>query len=272
MFICPGKVHPLRVASTVLCIVSFSIAPKIWSQSSPVTTPAPVATNKLGQFDSAALSEILEHLKIVGVAPWSGMQGTGTITYGADQTPYNASLSVVEDTKFRLDGQTPTGSMSVRIHGRSGKIQAPDGKIYILSPESAALGALQFELPRMEDLKTRSSALDHGLVTIDGASLHRVTIERPLIERPLISARKNLAVDFYFDPSTHLLVKTVTAIQLDGARNNLLQIITYGDYRQVNGVMIPFHISRVLDGQKQWTIQLSEATLNPSLQSTYFDF
>jgi len=236
------------------------------AQSRPAAIPIPAATNKLGQLDSPALSEMLAHLKVVGTAPWSGLQGSGMITYGSDQNSYSATLTIVGSRKSRLDVQTPTGIISSRINNRLGNIQQPDGKMFPLAPEIAASGILQFELPRLADLQTRSSVLDHGVTVIDGMSLHRVTIEQPL------TPRKNIATDLYFDPQTHLLVKTANAIRPDGSQSDLLRVITYGDYRPVDGVMIPFLYTQVLDGQKQWTIKLSEVRLNPTLQSNYFEF
>jgi hypothetical protein len=274
MSICFGKPHPRRVAlnpflfvASVLLLLVGATSEAISQSSIPTTsTPVPVATNKLGQFDAAALSEILEHAKVVGTAPWTGIQGTGTITYSSDQNSYSATLTIVGSKRFRLDVQTPTGPIGTRINGRLGNIQEPDGKTFSLAPETASSGIFQFELPRLADLQTRSSVLDHGLTVIDGMNLHRLTIEQPL------TPQKNIATDLYFDPKTHLLVKTANAIRPDGARSNLLRVITYGDYRSVDGVMIPFLYTQSLDGQKQWTLQLSEVQLNPNIQSNYFDF
>ncbi|WP_442300008.1 hypothetical protein [Terriglobus sp. 2YAB30_2] len=194
------------------------------------------------------------------------MQGSGLITYSSDQNSYSATLTIIGSKRFRLDVQTPIGAFSSRINNRLGSIQQPDGKMFPLAPEIAASGIVQFELPRLADLQARSSVLDHGVTVIDGMSLHRVTIEQPL------TPRKNIATDLYFDPQTHLLVKTANAIRPNGAQSELLRVITYGDYRPVDGVMIPFLYTQSLDGQKQWTIQLSEVQLNPNIQSNYFEF
>jgi hypothetical protein len=247
-------------------VVSFALP--ACAQSSPPTldVAVPVVTGTLGHIDASALSELTLHRQAVGSAPWIGMQGTGQITYGSDETPYPATLTIVGSRRFRLDVQIPTGPISTRINGRVGNIQEPGGKTFPLAPETASSGIFQFELPRLADLQTSSSVVDHGVNVTDGMNLHRVTIEQPLTHQ------KNIATDLYFDPKTHLLVKTANAIHPHGARINLLRVITYGDYRSVDGVMIPFLYTQSLDGQKQWTLQLSEVQLNPSIQSNYFDF
>jgi hypothetical protein len=267
MYLCFGRLQPLRAAGAVVCIVLLCGNQKLESQSSSLATPIPTSTNKLGQFDAPALSEVLEHLKVVGTAPWTGMQGTGAITYGDDKTTYSATLTAIGNTKFRLDAKTATGAFSIRINGRIGNIQEADGKTYPLLPETAASGIFQFQLPRLADLQTKSTVIDHGPTKVDGISLHRLTIERPFS-----AGQKNIATDLYFDPKTHLLAETANSIWLDGARSSILRTIIYGDYRQVEGVLIPFRFGQAIDGQKQWTLQLSDVQLNPSIQSAYFSF
>ncbi|WP_263418905.1 DUF4292 domain-containing protein [Terriglobus albidus] len=266
MSICSGKWRSFGVVKVFVCIITLCGSPCAYPQAGPTPLPIPAATDKLGRYDAAAVAEVLAHLKVVGTAPWTGMQGTGTITYGSDQNSYSATLTIVGSSRSRLDIQTATGSISTRINSRLGNIQHPDGKSFPLAPEIAASGIVQFELPRLADLQTRSSVLDHGVTVIDGMNLHRVTIEQPL------TPKKNIATDLYFDPETHLLVKTANAIRPDGSQSELLRVVTYGDYRAVDGVMVPFLYRQVLDGQKQWTIQFSEVQLNPNLQSNYFEF
>lgn len=267
MSFCFGTWRPGRVVSVFLFFVTLCKSPHAYPQSGPTPVPIPVAINKLSQFDAPALSEVLEHLKVVGTSPWTGMQGTGSITYGDDKTSYSSTLTIVGNTKFRLDAKSTDGAISIRINGRIGQIQVADGKTYPLMPETAASGIFQFQLPRLADLQTNSSVIDHGRTTVDGVSLHRLTIERPFA-----AGRRNLATDLYFDSKTHLLVETTNLILLEGVPSRLLRVTTYGDYRKVDGVMIPFHFSQIVGGQKQWTLQLSEVQLNPSAQSTYFAF
>jgi hypothetical protein len=48
--------------------------------------PRPVTSGIASHVDSSALTEINQHLMAVGNAPWTGMQATGQIVYGSDQT------------------------------------------------------------------------------------------------------------------------------------------------------------------------------------------
>ena len=224
--------------------------------------PIPAAVVKSGQIDPMALSEIASHLKAVGAGPWIGMQGTGTITWGNDATNYDATLTALGASRFRLDAQTVNGPMSIRIERNAGNIQRPDGTRAQLPPMTAASGLVQFEVPRLANLSV-FSLVDHGLVAVQGVQLHRITV----------SSKASNVIDMYFDPTSHLLVKTATAIALGGMRNtSLLRVVTYADYRAVGSSLIPFRYIETLGGQPQWTLQLSSAQTDPTLNEQYFQF
>ena len=246
------------------------------SSSSDVDLPIPVPTGILGKHDALALTEVLEHLKVVSVSPWVGMQGTGQIVYGsaqgpAGQTPYSATFSIIGSDRFRLDSQTVSGPMSIRIHKRIGKVQGGDGGVSSIPAETATLGIVQFELPRLADFSNANASLfAKEAVALDGATLHRVAYEFSSLSK---AADKTAVTDLYFDAASHLLVKTAASILLEGTNNNrLLQVITYGDYRKVGSSLIPFRYTQTLGGQLQWTLQLSDVQLNPVLNGTFFEF
>jgi len=181
-------------------------------------SPAPVTTGVLGRTEALALTEILDHLKVVGAAPWTGMQGTGTIAYGNDDTTYKATLTIQGSSRFRLDGQASTGALSIRINGRSGKIQEPDGKVFPLLPDTAATGIFQFELPHLSNFPdSASSLIDHGTSVANGQTLHRMTFEAPVVRSQSDTKKpKTIATDLYFDPKTHLLSRSANSIHIDG--------------------------------------------------------
>ena len=236
----------------------------------------PKATGALGRQDAAALKEITEHLATVGSAPWLGMQGTGQIVYGAkDPTAYSATLSILENDRFRLDAQTNKGEMSLRIHGRVGKIQGIGGPAETIPPDTAAAGIFPFGLVRTVHFPGRDTSLiDHGLTTVGGVQLHRITVETPSIGRdPVTKLRLTIAIDLYFDPATHLLAKSASSSFIAvGHSAKFLRVVTYSDYRKVGAAMVPFRYDESMDGQQYWVLQLSDAQLNPALDATYFQF
>jgi hypothetical protein len=238
--------------------------------------PVPTVTGAAVQQDSGAIAELTAHIASVGSQIWGGMQGNGKITYGsADPTSYDATISNLGEDEFRLDAETKKGLESVRIDGEVGKVQGADGKISLIPSDIASLAIFPFELPRLNRLSDTNVALrDRGLVSIGGVELHRITYESAVVGQISgTKSGKSAAIDMYFDPTTHLLVKTASLVCLARSRPvSFLSVVTYGDYRRVSGVLIPFLYSETLEGELSRTLQLSNVQLDPALSSTYFDF
>lgn len=247
-----------------------------FGQSAPssLEIPPPTTSVVLGHTDTGALAELLAHLKAVGATPWTGMQGTGQITYGDDTTSYNATLTMLGNTGFRLDADAQQGQFSIRINRNHGAIQEVDGKRHLILPGTAASGIFQFQLPRLANFPaTGSSFLDRGMVIVAGQNLHRLTFEAPLGVASKSGKQKIVTTDLYFDSATHLLVKSANTIRINGITNvDFLREITYEDYRQVGSLLIPFRFTQTLNGQKQWTLQLSEVQLGATQPAAYFNF
>jgi hypothetical protein len=238
--------------------------------------PIPTSTGRLGQREEAALTEVVQHLTAVGSTPWAGMQGTGKINYGSDvQNSFNATLSNLGGHNFRLDAQTKKGEMSIRIRDRLGKIRSGDGVMSNIPPDTAMVGLFPFQLPRLGSFpRPGTSLVDHGLSNIGGTNLRRITFEFAGMGRnPTTKMQETTAIDLYFDPTSHLLVRSSAYVLIPETRNlRLLSVVTYADYRKVGSSLIPFRYVETMEGQPYWTLQLSEVHLNPSLNATYFEF
>jgi len=263
-------VRRLLVGVTLSSAIAFG-----QSAPSSLDIPFPAASGVLGRADAGASAELIAHLKAVGLSPWTGMQGTGQIAYGNDTATYSATLTISGNTGFRLDAANQQGHFSLRIRGSHGEIQEANGHRILILPNTAASGIVQFQLLRLANFPgQKTSLLDRGTVTIGGQILHRLTYEFPAVAATLPAQKQHtIATDLYFDPATHLLVKSANAIRINGAGNHdFLREITYEDYRQVDGISIPFRYTQTLNGQKLWTLQLSDVQLNPTLQPTYFQF
>jgi hypothetical protein len=236
--------------------------------------PIPDDMGTLGQIDEAALLEITQYRKVIGGTQWNEMQGTGTISQG-EQEPFDATLSVLGSNKFRLDVTTLHGIRSTRISDVIGVVQQDDSTKQTLPAGTAKNGLLAF--PRLLSSTfpdSQTTLLDHGIIQIDGKSLHRITFEGVVFPDDPTFDKDNICVlDLYFDPGSHLLIKSAEQAQLDSNdREHYLRVTTYADYRQVDGMLIPYQYSQTLNGQKQWTLNLAEVNLRPSLDASYFLF
>ena len=237
--------------------------------------PLPIRAGTQAHVDAAALEEIQQHRRVVGSTPWVAMQGAGQITFGGnDNSPYTATLYIIGDRAFRLDAQTSKGPLSIRISGKYGVTQSSDGHQVNIPPDTAASGIIQFEMPRLASFPDQTASLiDHGPALIGGKPLHRVAFEFPLNPIATPQNDERVATDLYFDPTSHLLVKSANSIRVAGSgKNEFLRVITYEDYRQVGDSMIPFRYTQTLNGQEQWILQFSDVQLNPDLPASLFEF
>ncbi len=244
----------------------------------------PKATGKFGQIDASASSEIASHRNAVGASStWQGMSGTGQITYPGDSSPVvdDATFTILNIDNFRLDVTTANGIQSTRISGAYGAIKSADGTMRYFVPTSAKQGLVAY--PLLLDAafpRVGTSVFDMGMITVNGNPLHRITVERPLNPAMLPSASmpmreklwQDVVTDYYFDPTTHLLHKSVDLIQIPGSKSKMLQCITYSDYQRVEGVLIPFNYRQTLNGHVQWILQLNQVQAYPSQQQSFFIF
>jgi hypothetical protein len=212
-----------------------------------------------------------------GVA-WNGMQATGTLTYPGGQTQQQspATLTMQSGDSYRLDIEASDGQRSIRIKGSTGQILDSKGINHYLPLATARGGFVAFpKLMIAAFPEEQISVLDQGMVSIDGKPLRRLTIEEPLFEGTTPATYNQVSTtDFYFDPTTHLLIKSVGSVQLDSAdRERYLQAITYSDYQLVDNVLLlPFAYVQTLNGQRQWAFQATSIQLKPSISASYFSF
>jgi hypothetical protein len=176
--------------------------------------------------------------------------------------------------KFRLDIQTAEGTRTLLVRGATASVEHETKGHYSLPTTAAALQIMAFARPALTDFSQPGlSLLDRGMVTVDGTALHRITLQTPFSRKKADQSGHDvdLAMDLYFDPSSHLLVKSAAAVRLNDSRGqDYLRVTTYEDYRQVNGVLFPFGYHETLNGQREWTLDLKDIQLNSGTDSSIF--
>ena len=245
------------------------------AEDGDLVVPGPVLTTV--QKDSSALQTIAAFVSAVNGGGWSEMQATGTLTApGATAEQYPATLTIQNGTSFRLDVNTPEGLRSTRIHGRVGRILESNGVKHSLPAATALVGLFAFPKLMMTTFpSTQTSVIDQGTIVVDGKSLLRVTVQEPVSPEttPQPANVQTNVIDLYFDPATHLLLKSVASVQLNTAdRARYMQAVTYSDYQNVDGMLLPFATSQTLNGQRQWSLQLTNVQLNSSVDTSLFTF
>lgn len=231
--------------------------------------------------DPTALAIVRSYQKAVGNAAWADMEATGEMIpealRSAGETPgQDATLWISGQQRYRVDVQTPKGAISIRMDGVYGAMQPPGGHIIPMDARDAVTGLVAF--PQFEGAAFpagNASLIDRGTVPVDGTKLQRVTAEVPWMD----SAAKDQPqsgvsiTDLYFDPTTHLLIKSANVLQgTDPGLSRDIKVITYGDYRTVDGVQIPFLLSESLNGKRIWTLHLSRVQFRRGMSEVNFRF
>ncbi len=273
------------VPKLVLAAAALLFPARIFSQN---TGPSgrgvvmPPATVPLGQQDPAALQAIRAYQQAVGAGTWVGIQAEGSFTPNAPDTsgnpmgPEQMTLWILRHRGFRLDIQTAAGVRSMRTDGGYGAIRHRDGHIRLVDARNAFAGLFAF--PALMEAgfpRINVTLIDDGIVAVDGAELHRITMGKPWPGTLAGSGSEpQMSItDLYFDPHTNLLQLSATAtVNSRSDPTQYLRVIQYGDYQTTTGVGLPEHFAEYLNGQLLWTLQLSSVQLQPGLDDSGFRF
>jgi hypothetical protein len=240
-----------------------------------VVMPQPIVA--LGRQDPVALQEIQAYRKSVNVAVWTDMKGTGEFTPSAPNSNVeSATLWLLGHNGYRLDIEKNQGRRSIRTQDFYGAVQHAGGQIEPIDVRDAIKPPIAFSLVDGAGFPGANVTLiDQGDVTVDGASLHRISVAIPWPGNP-IDAKGNprtSVTDLYFDPKTHLLMKSANSILgSNPTPERYLRVMTYGDYRAVRGMLVPYNYEETLNGQALWTLQLQQMHLDNGISDSDFHF
>jgi hypothetical protein len=108
-----------------------------------------------------------------------------------------------------------------------------------------------------------------GGMALDHVQLRRTNSEKnPRIAQDL---ERLSTVDIFFDPTTHLPLVLVYNTHPDNDYERDIPVeIRFSDYRNVDGVMVPFRIQRLLQGVLNLDLTVSKATINSGLADGEF--
>jgi hypothetical protein len=238
------------------------------------TVPRPSSENIAGRKDATALKVIADFQNAVNITTWKGMQAGATFE-NSNEERSSASIALGSAGQSRLDVRSSSGMRSTRTDGYLGSTIWEDGSQSSLPPDAVKSGLAAFTRLFDSLLAVASSAIvDRGTLTIDQNTLHRITLlEKTTSDTTLAESGVVIVTDVYFDTTTHLLKMSASSVHLTPSDLQTYMIVTsYSDYRKVEDCLIPFNYSQSLNGQHQWSLQLSDVNLNPNIDSSYFTF
>lgn len=139
-------------------------------------------------------------------------------------------------------------------------------------------GARPIEQKDVDDyLRRRKFSLDTVLrtwVNDPGVAFlyegNTIAAQHPALQVTLINS-KNEAVTLYFDADTHLPVKKSFEWRDPVDRQKNLEEEIYENYRQVQGIMAPFNVTRYFNGDMAGERFFNSVSINQGLDQSMFD-
>jgi|ERR1700730_12052577 len=267
----------MRVARFVLSfLLILASSPRLNSQQS-TTTP---------QRDQQAVAIISASLSSMGVSGYS---------QGAPQTTSGVAVqdSLAMGTVSLWDGMSGSITLKTKgiglvrsdfsINGNQTAVVANNGSGYVTQgggKSNLPLWVTKYRraghspvFSRMADYAQPNTNITYvGLETIAGASVHHIRISSlPTDGTPVAAEYLISEFHMFIDAASMLPVKTLSFDLSAGAMQNRVPIETYfSDYRSIQGILVPFRVTRYLRGQKQMDIVLTSVQLNVGLSSADF--
>lgn len=245
------------------------------SGSSPTAVQDPQAVSVLNQaLTAAGGSQVVN-----GVSDYTA---TGNITYyGTNQLQGTVKVQgLIMGGNIRIDAMLPTGVRSWAVHDGTASTKTEAGTITTLAqsanvPSSDAFpystplfpSSLIFPvLPLGSFLNTQGFDISRSADTqVDSHSVHDIQLRRFLSAASATVSTPGQSRELFVDTTTSQIV-----MMRDVLPKGVLQEIHYSSYQSINGVLMPFVITEVINNQQIWSIQLSQIGFNSGLQDSAF--
>ncbi len=252
----------------------------------PLLAAQPSATQQIStttvQRDQQALTIVAQVLKNAGgAAALSAIQdvtGSGTITYYWAGEEVQGTLTVKGrgTGQFRLDANLSTGSRSWAVNNGAGFVKEVDGSVTKIPYHNTVnFGNLTFPLSFIAAVAQDTSTIINyvGLETKESSQVHHVRMQKAFASTadPSGILSRLTIRDFFIDSTTFQVVSTLDMVHpADASTIDYPREMQFSDYRNVNGILVPFLIVEVATGQRTYAIQLNQVTFNSGLQDSEF--
>jgi len=179
---------------------------------------------------------------------------------------------------FRMEAALPEGKRTWLVNDGNGTKKEGDQKALPLSSENAVnLGNLTFPIAQIAtvlgDARTDISLV--GIETMEGRSIYRLRVKgqlglssKPIPTLPVV---KDLLIDALNFSILSVEDRPFRTYEKGGKSSDKpSRAIEFGDFRTVNGVLVPFSISTKLMGQQTLSIRLTSVAFNSNLSPEDF--
>jgi hypothetical protein len=209
------------------------------------------------------------------------LTGTAHRIAGSEDDAGTAVLKALASGASRIDLSLSSGPRSeitnISASPVAGSWSSPDGISHPIAYHNLLLVDSAWFFPVFaisRGLGTGHAASYIGQETRNGQTVHHVTIaQTPAFESP--KGAPSLAhlsqIDFYLDAITLLPASASFNVHPDtDAGVDIPVEVRFSDYRNINGVQVPFHVQKFLRGVSFLDFQFTSAALNTGLSATEF--
>jgi hypothetical protein len=204
----------------------------------------------------AAIMAFRKAVNLTGL--WCGLDATGALSTVEDGKPVqgNVSLSQRHAQYSRLDLTTSKGERLYRAAGPIGSLENAAGIRRSLDLGSSELGWFTAARILSTAVVQEQAWVDDGLVQIDGTAYRKVTYYGKVGKLIAVPSafRTAYAIDFYFDPQTHLLAKTADLYRFPGSRQLDLRVMIFDAYKPEADLLLPHALTLAINGQRVWSL------------------
>lgn len=256
------------------------------SQIAFAQTPKPIATTAVAPEnkpvrDSEGLA-ILEKAVIAAGGSQSIRQikdftASGKITRYGGEAPVSNPVELYGRglDQLKMNTDTVDGPHVIVVNHGVGKIVTQKQVIPISPMNSSNLSLVNFPAPFLAAAlnDTHANVSFMGIEKIGNSSAYVVRIIRGVPERLLQDERfKKIRSSEVLIDSTNSLILAVRHPFFGRAARarEVLRQLEFADFRQVNGLIIPFTVNEKMGGQSTWTISLSKINFNVGLTDDNF--
>lgn len=263
---------------TVVLTLIFSIS--LFAQQTSTQQTAGAASQPASK-DSAALATVQWAIAAMGGntgVTISDSQALGTLTLPSSSGPM--AISTVYMTKgtrqIRIELQKPSGTTVRIVNNGDGVILRPDGSVQHLLMNNT-LAERVSHIPALSLLAENAEPVikidSLAYSTVAGSATKDVVLSRiPNMASPDASFYEQTTRHvFHIDSQSGLLLKMDypnCAENDPGACSKVETLFT--DYRNVSGIMVPFHQQTYIDGNLTSDLVLSSVKFNVGLSSSLF--
>jgi hypothetical protein len=266
--------YPQPALLTLLCIAFLS--PVAAQQAvDPSTTSTTLTATPVR--DSQALAILAQTANAAGgantIAAIQDFVGTGLITYFSADQEVQGSVTVkgMGANSFRLDASLPSGTRSWAVDAEQGFIKEEDGTIRSLSPGNAlTLAAFTFPYLKIISALSDSSVTvqNLGLVQLNGRAAYQVQTQKnfPIATDPGSELSRLSAQTLFIDSLTFQIIEVRDFIEdANRSTDSYAHEMDFSDYREVDGLLLPFSITETIGSQQTLAIQFSSFAFNSGL-------